>query len=94
LWRAVGGIADEIVGGFDIGGGDGAAVVEVNALAEMEDVGERVGNGPGFGEIAVEVHLGVALEEAGEEEAVKMSGLAVGGVARVEIGGVRFQEKG
>jgi hypothetical protein len=30
----------------------------------------------------VEVHLGVALEKAREEEAVEVGGLAVGGVAR------------
>jgi hypothetical protein len=42
----------------------------------------------------VEVHLGVALEKAREEEAVEVGGLAVGGVARVEVGGVGFEEEG
>jgi len=34
--------------------------------------------------------LFVALEEGGEEEAVNALGLGVGGVARVEVGGVGF----
>ena len=34
----------------------------------MEDVGERVGRVPGFGKVAVEIHLVVALEEAAESK--------------------------
>ncbi len=41
--RAIGGIEDEVEGGFDVGGGERAAVVEADTAAKMEDVGERVG---------------------------------------------------
>ena len=72
----VGGIHHEFEGGFHVGGGERAAVVEVDVVAEMEDVGERIGSVPGFGEIAVEFHLGVAFEEAGEEQAVDVLRIA------------------
>jgi hypothetical protein len=38
--------------------------------------------------------LGVAFEEAGEEQAVDVLGGGVGGVAGVEVGGVGFEEEG
>jgi hypothetical protein len=94
LGGAIGGIHDEPEGGFHVGGGNQAAVVKVDVLAEMENVGERVGSVPGFGEVAVEIHLVVALEEAAEEQAVEVLGLRVGGETRIEVGGVGFEEKG
>jgi hypothetical protein len=60
----------------------------------MEDVGQGIGKFPGFGEVAVQVHLLVAFEEGGEGEAVEMLGLRVGGVTGVEVGGVGFDEEG
>ena len=68
--------------------------MEANAAAEMEDVSERVGRLPGFGEVAVEIHLIVALEEAAEEQAVNALRLGVGGEAGVEVGGAGFDEEG
>jgi hypothetical protein len=37
--------------------------------------------------------LAVAFEEGGEEEAVDVGGVGVGGDARVEVGGVGFDEE-
>ena len=68
--------------------------MEANAAAKMEDVSERVGSGPGFGKIAVEIHLIVALQQAAEEESIDALGLRIGGKARVEIGGAGFDEEG
>src|SRR6202023_138746 len=80
--------------GFHIGGCERASVVEVNAGPEMEDVGHRVGNIPGLGKVAVEVHLGVAFKQAAEEQSVDVLRLRVGGVARIEIGGIGLEEEG
>jgi hypothetical protein len=38
---------------------------------------------PGFGEVAVEIHLGVAGEESAEDKTVEALGLAVGSEAGV-----------
>ena len=83
-------VEDEVEGGFDVGGGERAAILETDAGMEMEDVGERVGNFPCVGEISVKVHLGVALQQAAEEEAVDTLGVGIGGVAGVEVGGIGF----
>ncbi len=87
-------IEDEIESGFDVGGRERAAIVEVDAAAKVEDVGERVRSIPSFGEIAVEIHLVVAFEEAAEEQAVDVLGLRVGGEAGIEIRGIGFDEEG
>jgi len=52
--------------------------VEEDAFAEMEDVGEGSGGVPGFGEVGVEIHFGVALDQAIEEERGETLGLGVG----------------
>jgi hypothetical protein len=75
LWRFIGGVANEFECGFHVGGGERAAIGETDATAKMENVGERVGRLPGFGEAGVEIHLIVALEQATEEEAVDALGL-------------------
>ena len=85
--------ADEIEGRFDIGRCHWAPVVEVNVFAQMKNPRQRIGRFPGFGEIAVKSHLGVALEEAGEEQSVDVLRCGVGREAGVEIGGVGLQEK-
>ncbi len=92
--RFVGGIPNEFESGFHVGGRKRAAVVETDIAAEMENVSERIGRLPGFGEVAVEIHLVVALEEAAEEQAVHALGLGVGGEARVEVGGAGFNQEG
>jgi hypothetical protein len=43
--------------------------------------------------VAVEIHLGVAFNDTVEEEAVDTLGLGVGGVTRVEVGGVGFDDE-
>ena len=93
LGGTVGGVAHEVDGGFDVGGGDGAAIVEEDAFAEMEDVGEGSGRVPGFGEVGVEIHFGVAFDEAVEEESGEALGLRVGPEAGVEVGGIGFDDE-
>jgi hypothetical protein len=68
--------------------------VEACASAQMKHAGERVGSRPGFREIAAEIHLIVALQQAAEEEPIKPLGLCIGAEARVEIGGAGFDEEG
>jgi len=60
---------------------------------EMENISERVGRLPGCGEVAANVHIVIARDEAAEEEAVDALGLAVGGVARVEIDRAGFDHE-
>ena len=75
LPRFVGLVRDEVEGGFDVRGCERPAVVEADATAKMENVSERIRDGPGFGEIAVEVHLIVTAKEAAEEKAVDTLGI-------------------
>ena len=60
---------------------------------EMEDVGERLGRGPGLAQVALKLHIGVAWEKGGEEEGVNVERGGVGSIARVEVGGVGFEEE-
>jgi hypothetical protein len=90
LGRVVRGIEDVIEGEFDVGGGERAGVVKMDAGMEVKDVGARVGSVPRVGEVAVEVHLGVALKQAAEEEAVDPLGVGVGGVTRIEVRRIGF----
>ena len=39
---------------------NGCAVVEMHAVAEMEDVGQRVGRFPSRGEVGGEIHMRIA----------------------------------
>jgi hypothetical protein len=93
LWGFVDRIFDEFESRFDVGGSQRAAIVKANAAAEMEDVREWIGNGPGFGEVAAEIHLIVALQQAAEEKSIDALRLRIGGKARVEIGGAGFDEE-
>ena len=93
LRGTIGGIQDKVECSLDVGGRNDAAVMKADAAAEVEDVGERVGRVPGFGEIAVEIHLIVALEEAAEEQAIDFLRLRVGGKAGIEISGIGFDEE-
>ena len=94
LGRSVGGIQDEVESGFYVRRGDEPAVVKVDARAEMKNIGKRVGSLPRSGEVGVNVHLIVALDQRGEEQPVEVLGLAVSGESRVEVGGIRFDEEG
>ena len=90
LGRMSCGIQDGVECVFDVGGGERATVVEMDSGAQVENVGERIWSAPGVGEIAVEIHLVVALEEAAEEESVDFLGLGVCGEARIKVGGIGF----
>src|SRR6266581_4698244 len=72
----------------------GAPIVEADTAAKMEDVGKRIGSRPGFGEVAVKIHLIVSLEQAAEEEPVDALGLGIGGEARIEVGWARLDQEG
>jgi hypothetical protein len=90
LRRAVGGVTHEVDGGLDVIRGDGTAIVEEDTFAEMEDVGERSGGVPGFGEIGMEIHFVVALDQAVEDQRGETLGLGVGAETGIEIGGIGF----
>jgi len=59
----------------------------------MEDVSERVGSRPGFGKIAVKIHLIVALQQAAEEESIDALGLRIGGGSAGRDWSAGFDEK-
>jgi len=67
--------------------------VEEDAFAEMEDVGEGSGGVPGLGEVGMEIHFGVAFDEAVEEESGEALGLRVGAEAGIEVGGIGFNDE-
>ena len=85
--------ADGVEGEFHVSGSERLAVGEMNVMAEMKDVGLRVGHFPFFGEVGSEIELVVALKEAVEEEEVDVGGEGVGADARVEVGGHGFEEE-
>lgn len=85
--------ADGVESEFYVGGSEHLAVREMNAVAQMEDVGLRVGHFPLFGEVGREVEMIVALEQAIEEEEVEMGGEGVGADAGVEVSGHGFEEE-
>src|ERR1041384_1936090 len=90
----VGGIENEVESGFHVSGGERPAIVEFYVGLEVENVSERVGSLPGFGEVAVEIHLRVAGQKAGEDEAVEALRLAIGGKARFKVDVIGFDEEG
>jgi len=67
--------------------------VEGDAFAEMEDVGEGSGRVPGCGQVGVEIHFGVAFDEAVEEQSGEALGLGVGAEAGIEVGGIGFDDE-
>ena len=85
--------ANEIESRFDIGRSDGMAIVELNVFAQVKDPGQRIGRFPRFGEVAVEIHLGVAYDKAGEQQAVDALREGVGRKTGIEVGGIGFEEK-
>ena len=62
--RAVLGIADALDRVADVLGRHLAAVVELDALPELEHVGSRIGNVPGGRQLALQLHLRVEAEQA------------------------------
>ncbi len=87
---AVGHAAD---GPGDVVGGEGLAVVEVDAGAEVKDPGERVGAVPGGGEPGLEVEVLVLVDESVVDERADALGLGVGALAQVEVVGRAFDEE-
>src|SRR5277367_5725530 len=90
---AVGGIDHVVEGGFDVAGGKGPAIMKADTAAQMENVGEGVGGIPGFSEVAVEIHLGIAFYETVEDQPIDTLGFGIGGVARVEIRRIGFDDE-
>ena len=54
-------------------------------MAEMENISTRIWGVPGFCEIAVEIHLIVALQQAAEEQSIEALRLRISGKARIEV---------
>lgn len=78
---------------FNVGGSERATDVEMDAGTQMENVGEWLGWGPGFGEIAAKIHLLIALDQAAEEPGIDFLRLRIGGATGMEIGGMGFDEE-
>ena len=67
--------------------------MEANTMAEMENISTWIWGLPGFCEIAVEIHLIVALQQAVEQESIEALRLRISGKTRIEIGGAGFDEE-
>ena len=78
---------------FHIGRRERAAIVKVDTAAQVKNVGERVGCFPGFSEVAANIHLGIAFDQAAEEQAMQALGLDVGADAGIETGRHGFDKK-
>ena len=89
-------IDDALVGGLDVLGGEVGAVVELDALAQLEGVGEAVlGDLPGLGEVALDLELVVRTRERQQRGVLRRHrvhhGERRGGVA---VGGRRLGHHG
>ena len=69
-----------------------AAIVKFDVVAEVEDVGERIGDFPAFGESGRDVEMIVAIQQSVENKFVNSLGLRVDAYARIEIGGAALDD--
>ena len=67
--------------------------MEANSVAQVENISDRIWSLPGFGKVAAEIHMIVALQQAAEEKSIDALRLRISGKARVEIGGAGFDEE-
>ena len=87
-WRVEGLIEDRLVGEFDVGGGEVRAVVEFDALAQMEDPGLVVGVVPLFGQVGHGRVVGIDRHQAVEGKLLHAEARGVLGQPRVERVGI------
>lgn len=78
---------DGIEGEFYVGGGEGVAVVEFYAVAQVEHVSERVGRFPGLREVRNDIHVRIEREETRENHSIDVFGKGVRADARIEVRG-------
>ena len=67
--------------------------MEGDAFAEMKDVGEGSRRVPGSGEVGVEIHFGVAFDEAVKEQSGEALGLGIGAEAGSRLAGLDSMTK-
>src|SRR5437762_2973657 len=91
--RDDGAIAHGVDGPRDVARGEGAAVMEAHAVAQMEDERFGIGLVPALGERGCEMEIAVASDEAVEEQLVDMFRLSIRTYARVKIGGAAVDEE-
>ena len=66
--------------------------MEGDAVSEVKNVSQRVGRLPRFGEVAVQRHFVVALDEAVEKQTIEVLRLRIGRKTRIEVRRIRFDQ--
>ena len=77
----------------DIFGGHRLAIVEADAVAEVEDPRQRIGAFPACGEPGLEVEMFVLADEGVVDGCADALGLGVGALAEVEVVGGAFDDE-
>ena len=75
------------VGGHNIGGPDGTAVMEEQVLAQLEDPAPRALTSPASGQVGLVEAIGPFTGQRGEDQPADSRGMGVHRVARVETFG-------
>ena len=60
--------------------------MKLHAVVQMEDIGQRIGNIPAFGQAGGDVEMVVAGQQVVEDEVVDALGLRVQADAGIEVG--------
>ena len=78
---------------FHVSRSERPPIVKFHAVAQVKNVGARVGRLPALGEIGHDIHLRVELYEAVVDQSVEVLRLRVGPDPRIEIGGHRLDQE-
>ncbi len=89
-----GAVEDGVDGPLHVTGSERAAVVEMDAGAEVKNPGKGVRSLPAGGEEGLKAEVLVAANECVEEQGVDVLGLGVGTDAGIEVGGAGLDEHG
>ncbi len=81
-----------IEGPFHVAGSQRAAVVKLYPVMQMENVGERIGDLPAFGQTGADIEMRVAGEQVVEDKIVDAFRLSVQTHAGIEVGGAALND--
>ncbi len=81
-----------VEGPLHVASGQGAAVMKLDAVVQVEDVGQRIGNVPAFGQAGGDVKVVAAGEQVVEDEIIDAFRLRVQADAGIEVGGTALDD--
>ena len=81
-----------VEGPLHVASGQGAAVVKLHAMVQVEDIGQRIGNVPALGQAGGDIEVVAAGQQVVEDEVVDALRLRVQTDARIEVGGAALDD--